>query len=241
MGTDEARAVRLVRIAGGAVLVLGAVLFAVMPKTAVRENVGGLQGAVIGFELATTPAHVLGILGQPGDTARPDTVRAMDLANRIDFLFMIAYPALSIGIALWLSARGVAPRWLLPAVAALALAMWAGDLIENLQLLQLSQTTDPAAMARPLAILRVATGIKWAALFNTALLEGLCVWRDTSGWRWSALVFVGAGLLGMAGFAWLPGVEHGANLLGVGWLWTWIHALRARPAGAVHRALAATD
>jgi hypothetical protein len=239
MGCDEARAIRLVRLAGGAVLILGAVLFAVMPKTAVRENVGGLQGAVIGFELATTPAHVLGILGQPGDPARPDTVRAMDLANRIDFLFMIAYPALSLGIAFWLAARGIGPRSLPTIVGLLALAMWAGDLIENLQLLQLSQTTDPGAMAKPLAVLRVATWIKWKSLFITALLEGAFVWRDASTWRWSALVFVAAGALGITGVVWLPGVEYGANLLGVGWLWTWIHALRARPAAAP--ALAAAD
>jgi len=229
MGHDEARAVRFVRLSGGAVLLLGVILFAVMPKTAVRENVGGLQGAVIGFELASTPEHVLGLLGHPGDVQRPETVQAMDRANRIDFLFMIAYPALSLAIALWLVARRVAPRSLPMVVGVFAVVMWAGDLIENLQLLQLSQTTDPGAMARPLAILWVATRAKWKALFLTGLLEGPFVWRDASGWRWCALVFVIAGLLGMAGvIAWLPGVEHGANLLGLGWAWTWIHALRSR-------------
>jgi hypothetical protein len=75
MGHDEARAVRLVRLSGGAVLLLGVILFAVMPKTAVRENVGGPVGAVIGFELASTPAHVLDPLGHDGDVQRPDTVR----------------------------------------------------------------------------------------------------------------------------------------------------------------------
>jgi hypothetical protein len=242
MTNDEARAVWSVRLSGAAVLAFGVALFVLMPKTAVRENVDGLQGAVIGFELATTPAHVLGILGRPDDAARPAMVEAMDRVNRIDFLFMIAYPVLSFAIALWLAARGVAPRWLPPAVAALALAMWAGDFVENLQLLTLSKTIDADAMARPLAILRVATRIKWTALFVTALLEGAYVWRDRSGWRWSALVFVGAGLLGLAGFGWLAGVEHGANLLGVGWLWTWIHALRAQPAHVPSRgALAAAD
>jgi hypothetical protein len=230
MGYEEARAERLVRWAGGATLLLGVVLFAVMPKNAVRENVDGIAGAVVGFELTTTPAHVVGILGQPSDPAHDAMVRAMDLTNRIDFLFMIAYPALSFGIALWLVARGVAPRWLVPTTAVLALAMWAGDCTENLQLLKLSHVTDPAAMAGPLAILRVATRIKWGALFVAALLAGGFIRRDPSGWRWSAVVFLVAGALGVVGLlAWLPGVEHGANLLGVGWAWTWIAALRARP------------
>ena len=241
MPSDEARAVRLVRLTGGAVLLLGIVLAVVMPKHAVRENVDGVSGAVVGFELATTPAHVVGVLGTPADPAHPAMVSAMDLTNRIDFLFMIAYPALSYAIALWLVARGIAPRSLVPVVAVLALAMWAGDLIENLQLLKLSQTTDAAVMASPLAVLRIATRVKWKALFLTALLEGAFVWRDTSGWRWSALVFGVAGGLGMAGFVgWLPGVEHGANLLGLAWAWTWVQSLRARPVAA-RTALAAAD
>lgn len=239
MGHDEARAVRLVRLSGGATLLLGIVLFAVMPKAAVRENVDGLRGAVVGLELATTPAHVVGILGQPTDAGHAEMVRAMDLTNRIDFLFMIAYPALSLAIALWLVARGVAPRSLVPPVAVLALAMWAGDCIENLQLLKLSHASDPTAMAGPLAVLREATRTKWSALFMAALVESRFIWRDASGWRWSAVVFLVAGALGVVGLvAWLPGVEHGANLLGVGWAWTWIASLRARPAGAPRGALA---
>jgi hypothetical protein len=54
--------------------------------------------------------------------------------------------------------------------------------------------------------------------------------RGESGWRWRGVLFVVAGALGIVGLlAWLPGVEHGANLLGVGWAWTWIASLRARP------------
>ncbi len=236
---DEARAVRLVRWTGGATLLLGVVLFAVMPKTAVRENVDGLHGAVVGFELATTPAHVVGILGQPGDPGRDEMVRAMDLTNRIDFLFMIAYPALSFAIARWLVARGAAPFSLTLPIAVFAFAMWAGDCVENLQLLKLSHATDPAAMAGPLVVLRAATRVKWSALFWTALVEGRFIWRDASGWRWSAVVFLLAGALGVAGLvAWLPGVEYGANLLGIGWAWTWIAALRTRPIATTTGALA---
>jgi hypothetical protein len=75
----------------------------------------------------------------------------------------------------------------------------------------------------------VATRVKWVALFVAALVEGACVFRDRSAWRWSALVFVAGGLLGLVGLtAWLPGVEHGANLVGLAWAWAWVHALRAR-------------
>ncbi len=228
MAIDEVRAIRLVRLTGAAVLALGVVLFAVMPKSAVVRNVDGVQGAVVGFELATTPAEVVGILGAHNDPHRDEMVRAMDRTNRIDFLFMIAYPALTVAIALLLVARGLAPRPFATAIVVLAVAMWAGDSVENLQLLQLSKTTDAVVMAGPLAVLRVATRIKWTALFVAALGEAVYVWRDATAWRWSAVVFVAGGALGLVGLvAWLAGVEYGANLIGVAWLWTWVHALRA--------------
>jgi hypothetical protein len=152
----------------------------------------------------------------------------MDRTNRIDFLFMIAYPALFVAVAGLLLARGLAPNWLLPTVGLLAVTMAVGDFIENRQLLTLSQTTDPGAMAGALSVLWVATRIKWAALFVAAILEGVFVWRDRSFWRWSALPFVAAGVVGLVGFVWLPGIELGGNLVGVAWLVTWIHALRSR-------------
>jgi len=56
----------------------------------------------------------------------------------------------------------------------------------------------------------------------------VCVWRDRSWWGWSALAFIAAGAFGLVGFVWLPGIEHGGNLVGVAWLATWIHAMRSR-------------
>jgi len=227
MHVDERSAVRLVRLAGAAVLAVGIALAIVMPQKAVTRNVEGLAGAVIGFELATTPEEVFGILGAPDHPQRAATVGAMDRANRIDFLFMLAYPVLAVAIARLLVARGLAPGAFATIVGGLALVMVAGDFIENRQLLALSHLTDPAAMAEPLARLRTATVWKWAALFLSALATARFVWRDASAWRWSAVVFAAAGLLGLSGIVWLPGVEWGANVIGIAWVWSWIHALRA--------------
>jgi len=227
MHVDERNAVRLMRLAGAAVLAIGIALAIVMPQKAVTRNVDGLSGAVVGFELVTTPDEVLGILGAPDHPQRAAAVQAMDRANRVDFLFMLAYPALAVAIVRLLVARGLAPRAATPIVGLLALVMIVGDFIENRQLLVLSQLTDPAAMAEPLARLRTATIWKWAALFLSALTTAPFVWRDASTWRWSAVVFAAAGLLGLCGIVWLPGVEWGANVIGVAWLWSWVHALRA--------------
>jgi hypothetical protein len=241
MRNDEVRAVRFVRLSGAAVLALGLTLFALMPATAVRENLRGVRSPVIGFELATTPAHVFGILGSPDDPSRAAMVAAMDRVNRIDFLFMIAYPAFTFAIALWLAARGAATRAHVRFVGILAVAMWAGDLIENLQLLKLSQMTDPAAMGGPLFVLRAATRIKWGSLFLAAIDEGSRMRRDAGAWRWIGIVFRALGMVGLLGlFFWLAGVEQCANLIGLVWLCIWILALRA-PGTATSPALAAGD
>jgi hypothetical protein len=92
----------------------------------------------------------------------------------------------------------------------------------------LSRTTDPAAMAGPLLVLWPATRMKWAALFVAAILAGVYVRHDRTWWRWSALVFVAAGAVGLVGFLWLPGIEIGGNLVGVAWLVSWVHALTVR-------------
>lgn len=225
MKNEERRAIWWVRASGAAVLALAIAMFAVMPKAPVHRNVDGLGGAVIGFELARTPEDVFGIVGEPGDSRRPVAVAAMDRTNQIDFFFMVAYPALSFAIAALLVARSAAPRALLGFVGLLAIAMFVGDLTENLQLLTLSHLTAAPAMERPLAWLRVATHLKWLALFATALALGWYVLRDRGWWRWTAPVFAGAGLLGLAGVVWPVGIEAGANVIGVAWLLTWIHSL----------------
>jgi hypothetical protein len=228
MASEKRRAVRWVRATGALMVAISLAMFATMPKAPVHRNVDGLGGAVIGFELSQTPDDVFGIVGEPGDFRRPIAVAAMDRTNQIDFLFMIAYPALCVAIANLLVVRGTAPRWLRRLVVGLALAMFLGDATENRQLLQLSHLIDPASMATPLARLQVATRIKWFALFATALIEGWYVSRDKSGWRWISPVFAGAGLVGFAGVVWLPGVEAGANVLAIAWILTWVWALVVR-------------
>jgi hypothetical protein len=225
--SSERTARTVLRASGGAVAALAIVLLLLMPAEPVRKNGPGFTSAVIGFELASEPVHVLDVLGHPEDAARADTVRRMDLGNWLDYGFMVAYSVLYVGIALLLVARAEAPGWLIPTTAVLALVMFAGDALENRELLTLSSLTDPAAMAEPLARLRAFTLAKWAALYAASGLVAVYVWRDRSAWRWSALFFGAAALIGATAMVWLPGIEYGSYPMAVAWLWTWIHALRA--------------
>jgi hypothetical protein len=217
-----------VRGAGLAVVVLLVLLLAVMPSAPVHANLPGFTSPVVSFELATEPEQVLQILGRPGEEARESTVAAMDLGNRLDFLFLVAYPALHVAIAALLVARGLAPRRLVRAVGALAAAMAMGDAVENLQLLVLSHLTEPDAMREVLPLLAVSTRVKWIALYVASALLAPFVWRAPGRWRYSALLLGAGAALGALGPLWPPGVEYGAYPLALAWLWAWGDALRAR-------------
>jgi hypothetical protein len=227
----ERRALRVLRLAGTAVLLLSAVLLTIMPAGPVSENVPGFRGAIIGFELASRPEHVFGILGRPGAPERAEAVRRMDLGNRIDFLYLIAYPAFYVGIALLLAAHGRVPRAVVAVLLVLPVVMVLGDALENRELLFLSGVTDPGVMTAALGRLRVFTLAKWYAIYAASGIAAPFVWREPGWWRWSALFFGAAALLGLASIVYLPGIEQGSMPLIVAWTMTYVHALRARPSG----------
>lgn len=223
----ERRAIWVLRLAGAAVLGLSVVLLAVFPVTPVLSNVPGFISPVVGFELASEPAHVFNILGDPTAPERPEAVRRMDLGNRLDFLFMVAYSALYLGIALLLRARGRVDGLLGNGLLVLPFVMWFGDLMENRELLILSSLTDPSAMFAPLARLRPFTIMKWHALFGTSALVAYPIWQDRSWWRWSGVLFGIAAIVGFTSVAYLPSIEFAGYLLALAWLATWIYSLRA--------------
>lgn len=223
----EGPALLILRIAGGLALLLSIVMLVVFPPAPVTRNVPGFVSPVVGFELASEPQHVFDILGAPGHPARAEAVRRMNLGNWIDFLFMLAYPAIYVGIAMLLRARDRFPAGLARFVMLLAGVMWLGDLLENRQLLRLAALTDPAAMAEPLDRLRQFTFMKWHALFGASALVALPIYQDASWWRWTAGVFGAAAVIGFGSLVVLPAIEVAAYVLAVAWTATWIHALRA--------------
>src|SRR5262249_44904266 len=145
----------------------------------------------------------------------------------LDYLFLLAYPAFYVGITLVLVSRGAVARGVAAAVVGLAIVMMAADALENLQLLRLAETVDPAAMAAPLSRLRVFPLVKWYALFAASALLVPSLWRTGGGWRWSAPLFALAAGLGFASVVHLPAIEWAIAPLGVGWTIVWVAALRS--------------
>lgn len=226
----ERLALLLLRIGGALALVASIAMLVLGPRGPARANLPGFTNPVVSFELASEPAQVFDLLGAPGDPDRGEAVRRMDLANRIDFLFMVGYSTIYAGIGLLVLARRRAGRAGFRLVLGLAVLMLLADALENRRLLILSELTDPAAMTAPLEGLRVFTLLKWWSLFVASAIVAAAIRRDRSWWRWSALLFAGAAAVGFGSPFHLPAIEWTAAPLAGAWTATWIHALTARPA-----------
>ena len=220
----ERRALRVLRIAGSVVLVLFLVSTAVAPRAPVRENTPGFQNPVIGLELASRPEHVFGILGRPGSAERGMVAVRMRLATWIDCLFLLAYPGIYVGIALLLAAHGGMSHGLVRLVAALAVMMAVGDALENATLFRLMREVDPVRMAPALVQLRIFTLVKWYALYAASALVAVAIRREPGWWRWSALFFAAAALLGLLAVFHLPAIEWSVAALGIAWIMTYARA-----------------
>lgn len=221
----ERRALWVLRVSGTSVLVLGAVLLWAHPSETARGNVPGFRTPVVGFELASTPEHVARILGDPDSPERTVIAEQMDKGTRIDFLFALAYPGLYAGIALFLNAHGNLVRGLGAVVHLLAAAMVIGDWLENKELLTLCWITEPGAMEASLDRLRMFTLTKWYALFAASAIVATGIWREQGWYRWTALVFALAAIVGFASWSYLPAIEYSSGLLFIAWMATYARAL----------------
>ena len=83
-------------------------------------------------------------------------------------------------------------------------------------------------MAPVLARLRLATLVKWNALFVASGLLAPWMWRSGIGGRWSGAAFGLAALCGLLWPAHLPAIEWSLAPMGVAWTIAWVWFLRAR-------------
>jgi len=223
---SERRALWLLRLAGSAVLVIFLLSAMVAPRAPVRENTPGFRNPVVAFELSSRPEHVFGIIGRPGSAERGIVAVRMRIATWIDFLFLLAYPCIYVGIALLLAAHGRISRGMAWVLMALPAVMVVGDALENRELLRLMQEVDPSQMTPQLGRLRIFTLMKWYAVYAASALVTVPVWRETDWWRWSSGFFALAALLGLAAIVHLPAIEWSVVPLSIAWTMTYVHALR---------------
>ncbi len=209
----------------------------------------GFQQALLWFEFVIEGQEVGAIFGSnPEDAER--LRRTLDLVNRIDFAFLVAYPMYCFALLslLRLRARGGEGLRLLEGslILLLSLAMSIGDALENLSLLRLSDVAiAPEEIAVQIQSLRFWSDLKWIAIFVHLLLCAGFAWqalRRQGAVRllWINLLPAGAALLGLAAVLgrhigaadWRAYVEIASLGLSLSWLLGLAYAIWSKPTTA---------
>lgn len=191
---------------------------------------------ILSIELVRNAGEAIQTLGRTDDgddSARERAVQrraALDHINRLDYAFMTAY-SLYCGALAWFAAgywqsRRPWARNLAVIGAALAVAMFAGDVVENEQLYRLTAAANAEAIPQDaIAVLVVWTRVKWFALAAASVViallyvGGAC--RSGRRWTWAIPVaFTAAGLCIAATVAidaWRSALGLGTALLALAW------------------------
>lgn len=188
--TPMRRPALFVLLAAAATLVVAALMSIEGARSRVLP-LSELQALILRFELARSVSEVASLLGDP-QSPQGQLLRAtLNRINTIDFAFALAYPLLNVAMVAFVTARR-ARAWV-GVAAALALAMTAGDFLENRALIALASAVapDPGQVQR----LQVATSVKWGALYLCAGVLGAALLRGGALRRVLALLaFFGGGL-----------------------------------------------
>lgn len=190
--TPMRRPAVLVLLAAAATLALGALMGIEGARSQVLP-LAELQELILRFELARSVSEVASLLGEPASPHGQLLRATLNRINTIDFAFALAYPLLNVAMVAFIAAQR-ARAWVSIA-AALALAMTAGDFLENRALIALASavTPDPEQVQR----LQVATSVKWGALYLCAGVLGAALLRGGTLRRVLALLAFGGGGLGL--------------------------------------------
>lgn len=188
------------------------------------------RSAVVWLEVPADRYEVFQNLGNPETEPGREIRRRVDLINRIDYAFMVAYSAFTAALfwLLFLLKRSsghviFGELKFFHTGLVLAGAMLVGDALENLALLRLTDYSGPGAIPDvDLVWLSVTTRLKWFALWASCLLLGVGFASHFAGSPalLLSIPYSLAGIVGLMSFL-IPGqrslLETAASLMAVGW------------------------
>lgn len=164
-----------------------------------KGEVAGYKSKIIAFEFVKSEADVWTVL----DSLSKEELAGMDRGNYIDFAFMLCYGAF-ISFFFLLAYRQLAAKWLQVGVL-LGLIVFLGDLLENIQLLNITRAYagDPAQMNIGVFItqLQLFTWIKWMGLGIALAMAAIVLRQQGGAWRWIGWGFFIPFVLSIVAFA----------------------------------------
>jgi len=157
----------LAGIIGICVIITSIVLLMIFPGRAHRLPPGFFT-PIIAFEFIQTPQEVLDLFGPVESEQHQELVKAMDLGNRIDFLYLVFYNAFLFVFCWKVSMITGRKVYLLGSL--MACVILAGDFLENIQLLKITSRLDSGSFTPQLALLRIFTWQKWGGMVVAFLI-----------------------------------------------------------------------
>lgn len=148
-------------IIGICVIMTSMILLVIFPGRGPKLPEGFIT-PIIAFEFMRTPQEVMDLFGQTGSPGGQDLVRAMNLGNRVDFLYMVLYSAFL--FVFCQRAAFITERKGYYLGCFLTPVILAGDFLENLQLLGITSRLGSGGFEHQLALLKVFTWQKWGGI-----------------------------------------------------------------------------
>ena len=161
METGSNREFMKIGFLGIAVVIMSLILLAVFPaKAPVLPD--GFFTPIIAFEFIQTPDEVYQLFGHENSAERDVMVHAMDLGNRLDFIYMVLYSGFLAAFCMKVFRQTQKNLYIIGAVIAAVVLL--GDFLENIQLLGITAHLNTGDFLNELERLRYFTWLKWGGL-----------------------------------------------------------------------------
>jgi hypothetical protein len=182
---------------GLAVITMSIILLFVFPSKAPSLPKGFIT-PIIAFEFVQSPDEVFQMFGGENLAIRNQMVDAMDLGNRLDFVYMVLY---SMFLLLFSSTGArITKNPYFYAGAAIALAVLAGDVMENIQLLGITANLSTGDIEPYFGLLYTFTWIKWGGLALVFLILSPWFFKGSLFSKMIGAIAIISFILGIAAF-----------------------------------------
>ncbi len=140
---------------------MSVVLMMVFPSKA-PWMMEGFRTPIIAFEFVQTAEEVQQLFGTPHSEEQQGMIRAMDLGNRLDYLYLVLYSAFLFLFSFVCVKITGQKRYY--AACILAVLVLAGDSFENIQLMGITSKINEMDYSRQLVLLKRFTWMKWGGI-----------------------------------------------------------------------------
>ncbi len=148
-------------IIGILLIITSLMLLKVFPSQAPKLP-DGFFTPILAFEFAVTRQEVENLFGEPQSDYRKSMVAAMDLGNRLDYVYMILYSSFLFGFSITCARISRNRRYYFAALVSVLVLI--GDVMENIQLFGITRKLAEGEFEKELQLLFYFTWLKWGGL-----------------------------------------------------------------------------